>query len=271
MIAMPKVKFQGFARVNIDGPCKSVSLPESKLKQLSKEDCEDCRFYATKHLVRIYPAWYRIDSSNYDPQDVWEAGCQVAALNHQGSKHFHKRNLWLNAGKFRANFGCGFVPKPPHIMCKKVASFSVVLTVTVLSALGWERFLEDLAPRARTTQARTKNQPASCLGRDSFVSLELAGACADRTCFRTSVYLGSKLSEVEPCWMESFDFKITDLNLAVLIFSCWDPGGDLFGQYAFPVQEVRQGWRRVPLLSDGGDPQVGNPGLLCRFEMRYDI
>merc|ERR1712137_87220 len=253
---MPKVKFQGFAWVNIDGPCKSVSLPESKLKQLSKEDCEDCRFYATKHLVRIYPAWYRVDSSNYDPQDTWEAGCQVAALNHQGSKRHHNQKLWLNAGKFLANFGCGFVPKPPHIMCMNVPLRSACLTVTVLIGVGWEAF--------------SKNAGKEHLCRDSLVCVELAGARADRKCVRTSVYPGSHLSEVQPYWMESFDFLITDLDLAVLIFSAWDPDshGNLLGQYAFPVQEVRQGWRRVPLLSSGGDLQVGNPALLCCFKSK---
>lgn len=247
-------KFRSFAQVNIDGPCKSCSLSESKFKEaLSKEDLEACRFFATKHLIRIFPDWYRVDSSNFDPQKAWEAGVQVVALNHQGTKHFHKRInhrvLWLNAGKFRANFSCGFVLKPPHIMCEDVASGSVFLTVTVLGSSGWEGFSKDQ------------------LGRGSAVSLELAGAETDRRIVRTSVCRGSRLSKLRPCWMESFGFSITDVNLAVLIFSCLDPNDEhLFGQYAFPVQEVRNGWRSVPLLGDDGDEQVGRPALLCHFE-----
>merc|ERR1712137_1374552 len=258
---MPKVKFQGFAWVNIDGPCKSVSLPESKLKQLSKEDCEDCRFYATKHLVRIYPAWYRIDSSNYDPQDAWEAGCQVAALNLQGTRHSHNRALWLNAGKFRANSGCGFVPKPPHILCQEVSHRSVLLTVTILIGIGWECFSKDQA-----MGTNSESPGGSGFGRDGVVSLELAGAGADRACFRTSVCPASNFLDARPYCTESFDFSITDWSLAVLIFSCWCPDGvDLLGQYAFPLPEMRLGWRRVPLLSDSGDLQFGNPAVLCCF------
>ena len=33
--------------------------------------------YNKRQLSRIYPAGKRIDSSNYDPVDMWNAGCQI--------------------------------------------------------------------------------------------------------------------------------------------------------------------------------------------------
>lgn len=33
--------------------------------------------YNKRQLSRIYPAGKRIDSSNYDPVEMWNAGCQI--------------------------------------------------------------------------------------------------------------------------------------------------------------------------------------------------
>ena len=33
--------------------------------------------YNKRQLSRIYPAGKRIDSSNYDPIDMWNSGCQI--------------------------------------------------------------------------------------------------------------------------------------------------------------------------------------------------
>ena len=49
-------------------------------------------------ISRIYPAGFRIDSSNYHPQIHWSAGCQIVALNWQSSETYELR---LNKGVFR--------------------------------------------------------------------------------------------------------------------------------------------------------------------------
>lgn len=36
-----------------------------------------------RQFTRTYPAGYRVDSSNYNPQDAWNAGCHLIALNFQ--------------------------------------------------------------------------------------------------------------------------------------------------------------------------------------------
>jgi len=33
--------------------------------------------YNKRQLSRIYPAGGRVDSSNYNPQQAWNAGCQI--------------------------------------------------------------------------------------------------------------------------------------------------------------------------------------------------
>ena len=55
----------------------SSSLP-STLYPLTQPDR-----YNKQQLSRIYPKGTRVDSSNYNPQVFWNAGCQLVALNFQ--------------------------------------------------------------------------------------------------------------------------------------------------------------------------------------------
>lgn len=50
--------------------------------------------YNCRQLSRVYPAGKRIDSSNFDPQLLWNSGVQLAAMNSQTPD----RGMWLNTG-----------------------------------------------------------------------------------------------------------------------------------------------------------------------------
>ena len=43
----------------------------------------DILYLANKHIVRTYPKGSRVDSSNYNPQIMWNAGIQMVAINFQ--------------------------------------------------------------------------------------------------------------------------------------------------------------------------------------------
>ena len=47
----------------------------------------------------MYPKGTRLDSSNYDPQPMWNAGSQMVALNFQTGD----KPMQLNEGKFMQN------------------------------------------------------------------------------------------------------------------------------------------------------------------------
>lgn len=53
--------------------------------------------YTGKHLMRVYPAGWRITSGNYNPMTAWIRGASFAALNWQ----VWDKPLWCNAGKVR--------------------------------------------------------------------------------------------------------------------------------------------------------------------------
>ena len=55
--------------------------------------------YNRKQLSRVYPKGPRVDSSNYDPINMWNCGSQMCALNYQTPD----RSMQLNQGKFLLN------------------------------------------------------------------------------------------------------------------------------------------------------------------------
>lgn len=63
------------------------------------------------HLMRIYPKGSRYNSSNYNPQAMWNAGAQLVSLNYQTFDNF----MCLNRGRFRSNGGCGYLLKPARL------------------------------------------------------------------------------------------------------------------------------------------------------------
>lgn len=260
LISLGNVKFVG-EESSSSVTCTSCSVSEGKLQQIKNQlGLHALRRYTSRHLVRTYPASFRVDSSNFDPQDSWESGCQMVALNGQGSIFFHPHSAWLNAAKFRGNGGCGFVPKPQHITWDARLGggrpHPVLLRVKILGGDGWETFKDFDRGKAP----------------DSYVCVEIAGVRGDRSVERTQVFTATERTgkKAQPIWRESFEFCVTDPELATLLFVAWDQDvdfDDLLGQYGFPLSELLPGWRRVPLLNGSGEPQEGNPSLLCHFEL----
>ena len=53
------------------------SFGESTAFKYSEEAAAQYVEYNKKHLSRTYPGGVRVDSSNYDPIYLWNAGCQI--------------------------------------------------------------------------------------------------------------------------------------------------------------------------------------------------
>ncbi|XP_063568471.1 1-phosphatidylinositol 4,5-bisphosphate phosphodiesterase delta-4 isoform X6 [Pongo abelii] len=53
------------------------SFSETKAKRLIKEAGNEFVQHNTWQLSRVYPSGLRTDSSNYNPQELWNAGCQM--------------------------------------------------------------------------------------------------------------------------------------------------------------------------------------------------
>lgn len=64
------------------------SFGEKKAMNIAQEiggQAKEFNEYNCRQVSRIYPAGHRINSANYDPQPLWNCGCQMVALNYQVS------------------------------------------------------------------------------------------------------------------------------------------------------------------------------------------
>lgn len=53
------------------------SLSETKAHQVMQQKATSFILFNQRQLSRIYPSSYRVDSSNFNPQPFWNAGCQL--------------------------------------------------------------------------------------------------------------------------------------------------------------------------------------------------
>ena len=61
------------------------SFSESLALRLANSCSEEFVNHNKRFLSRIYPNGMRVDSSNYNPQDLWNCGCQLGTQRRVGS------------------------------------------------------------------------------------------------------------------------------------------------------------------------------------------
>ncbi|XP_030750382.1 1-phosphatidylinositol 4,5-bisphosphate phosphodiesterase gamma-1 isoform X2 [Sitophilus oryzae] len=210
------------------------SFPETKAEKLM---CQvEKAFFLKYHQVqfsRIYPNGLRIDSSNYNPINMWNCGSQMVALNYQTGD----KPMQLNQAKFRDNGACGYLLKPEFMYRddfdpndKNTLPGVHPLTVSIKIIAG--RHL-----------CRSKKGMAS-----PTVEVEIIGASFDSGIKHTT----KKISDNGfcPIWRdECCEFTVYNPHFALLRFSVQDEDvfGDsnFIGQATYPITCIREGYRSV--------------------------
>ena len=61
------------------------SFVETRIEKIVKNKVQAGAFvsYSNRQISRVYPKGQRMDSSNYDPVPMWNAGSQLVSLNYQ--------------------------------------------------------------------------------------------------------------------------------------------------------------------------------------------
>ncbi|XP_007441132.1 1-phosphatidylinositol 4,5-bisphosphate phosphodiesterase zeta-1-like [Python bivittatus] len=217
------------------------SIGEVKGQKLIKRRAPDFVSHTIRFLTRIYPKGTRTDSSNYDPQEFWNVGCQLVALNFQTSGV----QMDLLIGKFLDNGGCGYVLKPEYLRRRDSAfdPFNVAerynpITLTIKVISGYQLPPSNLS----------KSNKA-----DPLVKIEIHGVSADMSKRQTSVIKNNALN---PRWNETFTFNIQVPDLALIRFVVEDQmaltANDFLGQFTLPLLSMNKGYRHVPLVSKLG-------------------
>uniref|UniRef100_A0AAY4D229 Phosphoinositide phospholipase C n=1 Tax=Denticeps clupeoides TaxID=299321 RepID=A0AAY4D229_9TELE len=218
------------------------SFTESKARKLMRETAEFVCHNA-RQLTRIYPSGLRTDSSNFNPQDMWNAGCQIVALNFQTAGV----EMDLNDGLFSQNGRCGYVLKPdfmrspdkgfdPENSPNHETHQPLSLCIQVISG--------QQLPKVNIKEGSIV---------DPLVRVEIHGVPQDQARQETRYIENNGFN---PVWYDTLNFTIHIPDLALVRFVVEDydktSKNDFVGQYTLPFSCIQQGYRHIHLLSKDG-------------------
>eukprot|EP01119_Soliformovum_irregulare_P023275 TRINITY_DN8110_c1_g2_i1.p1 TRINITY_DN8110_c1_g2~~TRINITY_DN8110_c1_g2_i1.p1 ORF type:complete len:973 (-),score=258.80 TRINITY_DN8110_c1_g2_i1:173-3091(-) len=182
-----------------------ISLSEDQTKKFLEKSPAKFAEFNRDQFCRVYPKGTRVDSSNYDPNPGWNAGCQIVALNFQTWGDM----MWLNRGKFLNNGNSGYILKPAPLLASENFSWDPKnpkifgkirnLTVKILSGRTFPK-----------TSNGTKGEVI-----DPFVIVRMHGLPGDSRSYQTGMI---KNNGFNPEWNETFSFPILYSELATLVF-----------------------------------------------------
>ncbi|XP_070686959.1 1-phosphatidylinositol 4,5-bisphosphate phosphodiesterase zeta-1-like [Pempheris klunzingeri] len=228
---------------------ENTSMAEKKARKLAKASGTDFVQHNQKFLSRIYPAGSRTSSSNYNPQEFWNVGSQLVALNFQSLG----LPMDLNDGRFQDNGGCGYVLKPAVLMSSQ-RSFDPGCSQPSLKPTHLLLKVQ-LSVCICLKVISGSNLPILKSGKplDPFVRVEIHGIPSDWRRKNTHTVKNNSLS---PHWDADMNFNISVPELCLIHICVRDQTGlfssDFVGQYTLPFTSLKKGYRWVPLRSRDG-------------------
>ncbi|XP_047577008.1 1-phosphatidylinositol 4,5-bisphosphate phosphodiesterase delta-4 [Lutra lutra] len=221
---------------------ETSSFSEAKARSLIKEAGNEFVQHNAWQLSRVYPSGLRTDSSNYNPQELWNAGCQMVAMNVQTAG----LEMDICDGFFRQNGGCGYVLKP-YFLRDAQSSFHPERPISPFKAqtLLIQVISGQQLPKEDTSKERSIVDP--------LVRVEIFGVRPDKSRQETSYVENNGFN---PYWGQTLSFQVLVPQLALLRFVVEDYNrksrNDFIGQYTVPWSCMQQGYRHVHLLSKDG-------------------
>uniref|UniRef100_A0A7N8XYP6 1-phosphatidylinositol 4,5-bisphosphate phosphodiesterase n=1 Tax=Mastacembelus armatus TaxID=205130 RepID=A0A7N8XYP6_9TELE len=236
VIYIQPVKYNSFeASKKINRSYQMSSFVETKaLEQLTKSPVEFVE-YNKLQLSRIYPKGTRVDSSNYNPQLFWNAGCQLVALNFQTID----LSMQLNLGMYEYNGKCGYRLKP-EFMRRPDKHFDPFTESTVDGIVA-----NTLSVKIISGQFLSDKKVGT------YVEIDMFGLPVDtkRKAFKTKTSQGNAIN---PVWEEeAIVFKKVVLpTLASLRIAVFEEGGKFIGHRIIPVSAIRPGYHYISLRNE---------------------
>ncbi|KTG41838.1 hypothetical protein cypCar_00013520 [Cyprinus carpio] len=221
-----------------------ASFKEGEAVKLAEESANDYIHHNTDKLSRIYPAGLRTDSSNYNPVPLWNAGCQIVALNFQTPC----LEMDLNQGLFLQNGQSGYNLKPSFLRDQDTKFDPITLPEG-----PWlkNKSLHLMVISAQQLPKVSKRKSSIV---DPIVKVQIYGVPADTTVVETQYIENNGFN---PMWNENFQFNVRVPDLALVRFLIEDydssSNNEFIGQYTLPFNSLRNGYHHVPLLTKKGD------------------
>ncbi|XP_018122576.1 1-phosphatidylinositol 4,5-bisphosphate phosphodiesterase delta-1 isoform X1 [Xenopus laevis] len=220
------------------------SISENKALKLASESGNKFIKHNTRQLSRIYPDGMRTDSSNYNPVEMWNVGCQIVALNFQTP--FAEMDTYQ--GRFQDNGACGYVLKPQFLR----QSDSRFNPRSIQDGEWWTPKKLHIMVISGQQLPKVNKKPSSIV--DPVVTVTILGVERDKGNKHTQVM---KNNGFNPKWNEHFEFEIDVPALALLriVVEDYDAAtrNDFIGQFTVPLTSLKLGYRHIHLLSKRGD------------------
>ncbi|KAF7667514.1 hypothetical protein LDENG_00059050 [Lucifuga dentata] len=226
------------------------SFKEQKAMKLAEDSANEYICHNVDKLSRTYPAGSRTDSSNYNPVPLWNAGCQIVALNFQTSC----TDMDVNQGRFLVNGKSGYILKPAYLRDRATEFDPITLTRG-----EWLKHKMFHVMVISAHQLPKVNKKKSSIV-DPLVKVEIYGVPSDVAVKETNHIENNGFN---PAWNENFQFDVYVPELALVRFVVEDydsmSDNEFVGQYTLPFNSLQMGYRHVPLLNKNGDvlPSAG--------------
>ncbi|KAM7368140.1 hypothetical protein PAMP_014387 [Pampus punctatissimus] len=208
--------------------------------------------YNKLQLSRIYPKGTRVDSSNYNPQLFWNAGCQLVALNFQTID----LSMQLNLGMYEYNGKCGYRLKP-EFMRRPDKHFDPFTESTVDGIVA-----NTLSVKIISGQFLSDKKVGT------YVEIDMFGLPVDtkRKAFKTKTSQGNAIN---PVWEEeAIVFKKVVLpTLASIRIAVFEEGGKFIGHRIIPVSAIRPGYHYISLRNEKNQ-SLTLPALFVYVEVK---
>ncbi|XP_030622930.1 1-phosphatidylinositol 4,5-bisphosphate phosphodiesterase beta-2 [Chanos chanos] len=227
------------------------SFVETKGESLITKSAVEFVEYNKRQMSRIYPKGTRMDSSNYNPQPFWNAGCQMVALNYQTMDF----PMQLNMSLFEFNGRTGFLLKHDLLRRsdKKFDPYTDRIDTIVASTLTIKIYSGQFLSEKNVKTA---------------VEVEIIGLPNDpRRKYRTK--WSATPNAINPSWNdEPFVFeKILLPEMASLRIVVHDEGGKFLGHRIIPVDAIQSGFQHICLRSESNMP-LTLPALFVFIEVK---
>ncbi|XP_062843280.1 1-phosphatidylinositol 4,5-bisphosphate phosphodiesterase delta-1b isoform X2 [Trichomycterus rosablanca] len=246
VIYCKSVAFHGFdhARDN-QSFYEMSSFKEGDAVNFSEKFANEFIHHNADKLSRIYPSGaMRTNSSNFDPVPLWNAGCQIVALNFQTPS----TEMDLYQGLFNQNGMSGYVLKPAFLREHQTEFDPITLTKG-----SWLKHVE-LHVMVISAQQLPKISEQKLSIVDPLVRVEIHGVPADTAKGETQHIQNNGFN---PMWNENFKFDINVPELVLVRFVVEDydavSSNDFIGQCTLPFASLQNGYRHVPLYNQSGD------------------
>ncbi|XP_032891061.1 1-phosphatidylinositol 4,5-bisphosphate phosphodiesterase delta-3 [Amblyraja radiata] len=220
---------------------ETSSFSETKAKRLIAENGFNFVVHNTLQLSKVYPLGSRVSSSNFNPQEMWNGGCQLVALNFQKPG----MEMDLNKGKFRQNGRSGYILKPSFMRDRSVL-FDPARPIEG-SGLDRKQLFIDVITAQQLPKVN-KDKKNSIV--DPLVRVEIHGVPEDNATKKTKHIENNGFN---PVWNESLRFIISVPELTLIRFLVEDydssSSNDFIGQFTLPFTSVKEGYRHIHLLA----------------------